>query len=172
MLYFALFRSELEYASVALNSVTITDSNLSVYKENLQPFATINFSKLWNNHYDKLLERLNFLTLQNRRRHTDASFLINILNGSKCCPPVVETFRILVPTRNVCYFMMFCCSSSHCSAGTCVYTANAACKSTDAFRNSGLNLNNINWCLFPCCLGVILVFRALILLLFLFVLTL
>jgi hypothetical protein len=37
MLYFALVGSKLEYASVALNSVTITDSN------KLEPIHTIDF---------------------------------------------------------------------------------------------------------------------------------
>jgi hypothetical protein len=49
MLYFAFVTSKLEYASVAWNSVTITDFNkLGAYKEHLQPFATLHFFKLWN----------------------------------------------------------------------------------------------------------------------------
>jgi hypothetical protein len=45
MLYFAFVRYELEYASVAWNPVTITDpNNLNSYKQNLQMFATIDFS--------------------------------------------------------------------------------------------------------------------------------
>jgi hypothetical protein len=49
MLYFALVRSELECASDAWNSVTITDSNkLEPDEEHLQPFATIDFFKVWN----------------------------------------------------------------------------------------------------------------------------
>jgi hypothetical protein len=44
MLYFALVRSELEYASVAWNSVTFTDSNkLERVRKHLQPFATKDF---------------------------------------------------------------------------------------------------------------------------------
>jgi hypothetical protein len=85
-------------------------------------------------HCDNLLERLHFLTLHNRRRHSDAWFLMNVLSGSKRCPSVLETFGIHVPTRNVRYFTMFCCSSSQCPAGRCVYTANAVCKSPDEYR--------------------------------------
>jgi hypothetical protein len=49
MLYFALIDSELEYVSVAWNSVTVTiPINLSAYNENFQPFAIIEYFKMWN----------------------------------------------------------------------------------------------------------------------------
>jgi hypothetical protein len=54
-----------------------TPINLSAYKENMQPFATIYFRDV-EYHYDILLERLNLLTLHKRRCHSDALFLIII----------------------------------------------------------------------------------------------
>jgi hypothetical protein len=46
-------------------------------------------------HYNNLLERLNFLT------HFDPLFLINIFRGTKCCPYVLETVDLRVPSRNI-----------------------------------------------------------------------
>jgi hypothetical protein len=74
-----LIRSKHEYVSVAWKSVTITDSDKL---ERIQR----EFASLWHNtffqgmehHYDKLLERLNLLTLHNRRRHFHAFSLINV----------------------------------------------------------------------------------------------
>jgi hypothetical protein len=101
MLYFALVRSKLEYASVAWNSVTITDSNKL---ERLQKiFAAICQKNLFQDveyHYENISEKLNLQTLHIRRRHFDAPFLINIFSGTKYCPFVLETVGIRVPTRN------------------------------------------------------------------------
>jgi hypothetical protein len=84
MLYCALVRSKLEYASVAWNSVKLlTPINLSAYKEHLQPFATKDFFQDVKYHYDNTLEKLNLQTLHIRRRHFDALFLINVFSDTK-----------------------------------------------------------------------------------------
>jgi hypothetical protein len=132
MLYFALIRYKLEYASVAWNSVTITDSNKL---ERIQrQFAALCHNRLSQDvkyHYGNLSERLNLLTLHKRRRHFDALFLINVFSGTKCCPSLLETDGLRIPTRNICNFDMFTCSSSHCPS-----TVNAVCTLTDIFRKS------------------------------------
>jgi hypothetical protein len=91
MLYFAFVRSKLEYASVAWNSATITDSNKL---ERIQR----KFAALWHRffqdveyHCDNLLEKLNLLTLHIKRRHADALFVIHVFSSAKCCPSVHET---------------------------------------------------------------------------------
>jgi hypothetical protein len=145
MLYLILVRSKLEYASAVWNSVTITDSNKL---ERIQrKFAALYYNRFFQDteyHYNNLLEKLNFLTLHKRRRHSDALFLINVFSGAKCCSSVLETVGIRVPTRNIRNFTPFCCSPSHCPSARCVSAANAVCKCTDIFRNSGLNINNLN----------------------------
>jgi hypothetical protein len=104
-------RSELEYASVAWNSVTITDSNKL---ERLQRKFAAHFCKRFfqdvEYHYDntRILEILNLQTLHIRRGHFDALLSINIFSGTKHCPSVVETVGFCVPTLNICNFTTFC----------------------------------------------------------------
>jgi hypothetical protein len=95
-------------------------------------------------HYSNILEKFNLLTLRIRRHHFDALFLINIFSGAKCCPSDLETVGIRVPTRYIRNFTMFSFSSSHCPSARCVSAANAVCKATDIFRNSGLNIKKLN----------------------------
>jgi hypothetical protein len=86
--------------------------------------------------YDNILEKLNFLTLHIRRRHSDALFLINVFSGTKCCPSVLETAGIRVPAKNIRNFNTFGCSSSHGPSFRCVSAKNAVSKSTDIFKLS------------------------------------
>jgi hypothetical protein len=51
-------------------------------------------------YYNNLLGILNLQALHNSHRHSDALFLINVYNGAKCCPSVLETVDIHV---SVCY---------------------------------------------------------------------
>jgi hypothetical protein len=145
MLYFALARSKLEYASVAWNSVTITDSNKL---ERVQrKFAALCHKRFFQDveyHYDNILERLNLGTLHIRRRHFNALFLINAFSGTKHCPSVLETVSIRVPTRNIRNFTMFSCSFSHYPSARCVSAANSVCKSTDIFCKSSLSLKSLS----------------------------
>jgi hypothetical protein len=115
ILYFALIGCELEYASVAWNSVTIADSNKL---ERIQrKFAAFCHNRVFQDveyHCDNILEILNMLTVLTSRRHFDALLLLNVFSGAKCCPSVLETVGIRVPTSNFRNFTMFTCSSSHC----------------------------------------------------------
>jgi hypothetical protein len=74
VLFFVLVRSKLEYASIAWNSVTITDSNkLERVQKNCCPLPQKIFYDV-QYHYDIILEKLNLQTLHVRRRHIDALF--------------------------------------------------------------------------------------------------
>jgi hypothetical protein len=80
MLYFALVRYKLEYASVAWNSVTITDSNkLERVQRKFAALCHKIFFQDVECHCDNILEKLNLQTLHIRRRHFSALFLINVL---------------------------------------------------------------------------------------------
>jgi hypothetical protein len=145
MLYFALVRSKLEYAFVAWNSVTFTDSNkLERVQRKFAALCHETFSQDVEYYYDIILEQLNLQTLHIRRRHFDALVLINAFIGSKYYPSVLEIFGIRVPTRNIRNFTTFNCSFSHCPSARCVSAANAICKSADIFSKSCLSLKSLS----------------------------
>jgi hypothetical protein len=78
VLYSTLVRSKTEYASVAWNSITITDS--SKLERIQRKFVALCYTRFLNGvcdyNYEDILVRLNFLTLHLRMRHLDALFLI------------------------------------------------------------------------------------------------
>jgi hypothetical protein len=77
MLYFALGRSKLEYASVAWNSLTITDSSkLERIQRKFTAFCHSRFFQDTEYHYENLFERYDLLTLHNRCRYFGALFLV------------------------------------------------------------------------------------------------
>jgi hypothetical protein len=56
-------------------------------------------------------EKFNFLSLHNRRCHSDDLFLTNDLSGPKYSPSLLERVSIRVHARNIRNFTMFICSS-------------------------------------------------------------
>jgi hypothetical protein len=48
----------------------LTQITLSAHEENLEPFGTVDFFKILNDHYDNLFGKLRLLTLYIRRRHS------------------------------------------------------------------------------------------------------
>jgi hypothetical protein len=75
--------------------------NLSVYKENLKPFATIDIFKIWN------VSMIIYWKNLHRRRYLNALFLIYVFTGTRNCSFVLETVGICVPTRNTRQFTIF-----------------------------------------------------------------
>jgi hypothetical protein len=145
VLNFALVRSKLEYASVAWNSVTITDSNK--LERVPRKYAALCHKRIFQDvkcHYDNILQKLNFRTLHIRRRHFDALFLTYVFSGTKYCPFILETVGIRVPIRNIRNFTTFSCSFSQCLSAKCVSAANAVYKSTDIFSKSCVSLKSLS----------------------------
>jgi hypothetical protein len=90
-------RSKLEYASVAWNNLTLTNSNRI---ENIQR----KFYNLWwwfffksdtSSTYDLILSHLNFRPLYSRWWHLDALFLINVFKGKINCNFIMDTVGIV-----------------------------------------------------------------------------
>jgi hypothetical protein len=79
---FSIARSQSSDAVFCFGQILTLSVNLSAYNGRFQDVEY---------HYDRILERLNLLTLDIRRRHFDALFLINVFRGAKCCPCVLET---------------------------------------------------------------------------------
>jgi hypothetical protein len=133
-----------EYASIAWNSVTITDS--SKLERVQRKFSALCHKRYFQDveyHYSNTLKKLNLRTLHIRRRHFDTFFLINVFNGAKYCPSILERVGIRVLTRKIRNFTTFSCSFSHFPSARCVSAANAVCKSKDIFSKSWLRLRNI-----------------------------
>jgi hypothetical protein len=101
MLYFTLVRAKLEYASVAWNALTCTDtSKLERVQQNLLALCYNRFCSQIYKSYENALEYLNFYTLCTRRHHLDALFLVNVYSGYKFCPFLLKTVGICVPSQN------------------------------------------------------------------------
>jgi hypothetical protein len=101
----------------------LTPINMSVYRENLQPFVMRFFQDI-GYHYISILDV--------RRRHTDALLLINVCRGAIFCPSVLDAVGLRVPSRNIRKFFTYsCCSSTHCPTARCVAAANSVCEFVD-----------------------------------------
>jgi hypothetical protein len=100
MLHFALVRSKLEYASVASNPVTFTDSNKL---ERVQrTFAALCHIRFFQDVEYQYIEKIKFAdTALGVVTSMHCFYLINVFSGTKHCPSVLETVGIRVPTRNI-----------------------------------------------------------------------
>jgi hypothetical protein len=87
MLYLALVGSILDYASAALNSVTITNAHkLGRIQRIFAALCQNRFFKTWNIICTTTWEKLNWQTLHIKRRHFDPWFLIHVFSGTKAAP--------------------------------------------------------------------------------------
>jgi hypothetical protein len=70
---------------------------------------------------------LKFHTLSDRRCHLDDLFFLNVYNGSKFCPTLLETVGLRVPNRNCRYFKSFHVDLNrrNCPSTRCASMANA-----------------------------------------------
>jgi hypothetical protein len=142
VLYNALFRPKLEYASVVWNKLTVTDSNKI---ENLQrKFASLcylsfQFDILTN--YGLILNCLNFRTLYSGRRHLEILFIIKVVKGKIKCHSIMDTVGIRVPTKQ---FSAFSVSSAlrHNPSARCVIASNDIRRFLDIFSENDVSLED------------------------------
>jgi hypothetical protein len=139
-LYNSLSRSKLEYASVAWNNLSLTDSNKLANMQ--RKFAVLCYYLFFQAdillNYNLILNYLNFRTLYSIRRHLDALFLINVFKGKINCPSILDTVGVRVPTRKITEFSTFSVSSAlkHNPSARCVIAANDVCRYFDILHKN------------------------------------
>jgi hypothetical protein len=102
MLYIAIVRSKLGYASMFWNSIMNTDPNkLERIQRKFAAFCHNRFFQHVGYHCIDTFDKLNLQTLHVRRCHIDALFLINVSRGAESCSSVLEAVGSRVPTRNI-----------------------------------------------------------------------
>jgi hypothetical protein len=134
MLYTALFRPRLEYASVVWNSITVTDSKkLERFQQKFASVCFYRFIPCLPYSYNFALTKLNLPSLCTRRHLLDALFFIQAYRGLKSCPSLLQMVYLHVPPRHVRDLSAFSVlpSSKHCSFARCSNATNAVGKFLD-----------------------------------------
>ncbi|PNF36234.1 hypothetical protein B7P43_G08692, partial [Cryptotermes secundus] len=136
ILYFTLVRSKVEYTSVVWNSIISTDANK--LECNQQKYTALCYKRSFpqvDYCHDFALEQFKLHTLQKRRYHLDALFLIQVYHGSILYPSALEMVGLHVPVRNIRDFPMFnaCSVSKNCPSARCASAANVVCRDIDVF---------------------------------------
>jgi hypothetical protein len=69
--------------------------------------------------YANALDHLNFHILWTKGCHLGVLFLINVYNGFKFCPSLIETVTIHIPTQNFTDAPLFTVGSAHKTCWFC-----------------------------------------------------
>jgi hypothetical protein len=128
MLHCTLVRPKLQYASVACSSITSTvASQLERIQRKFVSLCHRRFFSHLTYSYANVLNHLKSHTLSDRRCHLDALFLLNVYNGLKICPTLLETVGLPLPNRNFRDFKLFHVNLNrrNCPSARCTSAANA-----------------------------------------------
>jgi hypothetical protein len=148
ILYGNLVWSRLKYESVIWNSIMSTDS--SKLERIQRKFDALCYTRFLNGvcnyNYEDILLRLNLLTLQLRRRHLDALFLINVFRGKICCSTILDSVSLRIPSRSIRDHSTFTVNHNFkvSPSARCVSAANAVCRSIDIFSKDCILLTDIS----------------------------
>ncbi|PNF13713.1 hypothetical protein B7P43_G14358 [Cryptotermes secundus] len=147
VLYFTLVRSKLEYASVVWNYITSTVANkLERIQQKFASVCFFRFSLHISYNYTDSLEKLSLQSLNTRRHHLDALFLVQVFRGLKSCYSLLENVSLHVPPSNLRDFSLsgVCPSNKHCPSARCTCAANAVSKDLDIFAIGTVSVNHIS----------------------------
>jgi hypothetical protein len=135
ILYLTPVGPKLEYASTVWNSITATDAKRleRIQRKFVALYQTRFFT---HDHvtYGDFLEFLKPHTPHDRRLYLDALFFISVYSGLKCCPSVLDTTGIPVPSHNVRTSSLFTATCKNSLSALRVSAANRVCQDTDIFR--------------------------------------
>jgi hypothetical protein len=103
VLYTVLLLSNLEYASVAWNNLTLAGSNKL---ENIQrKFVNLCCNRFiqsnYLRNYELILNYLHLKTLHSRRQHLDALFLVNVFKNKINCYSIMDTVGLYIPAKQI-----------------------------------------------------------------------
>jgi hypothetical protein len=160
LLYTALIRPRLEYASVVWNSITSTDSKKLECIQ--KKFAFVCFYRFFSNlpyNYVLASNVLNLPSLSMRRQHIHAPFFIQAYRGLKFCSSLSDIVSLRIALRNVRVFTLcsVCPSNKCCPSARCAYAASAVEKYLDTFADGPVSLDHIlRACAWHCCRGNVL----------------
>jgi hypothetical protein len=119
----------------------VTVANSSKLGRIQKKFVALCYTRFFNRVYDSkhedILVGLNFLTLNFRRMHLDARFLINDFKGKISCSPVLDTIGVLLHTRFTrdCFIVL---GTSRAVPKPDVPSDTAVCRCIDIFNNKDL----------------------------------
>jgi hypothetical protein len=119
--------------------------SLSACSRSLYLFAIVVFFSHLPYSYANLVNHLKFRTLGDRCCHLDALFLLNVYNGSKFCPILLETVGLRVPNRNFRDFKLFHVNLNlrNCPSARCTSAANAISGDTCTFNGRSVLINDL-----------------------------
>jgi hypothetical protein len=142
--YNSLFRAKFQYASVAWNSVILTDS--SKLERIQREFAALCCSRFLigtcDNTYNDVSVKLYLPTLQSRRELLDALFLISVVKNKPSCSSIFDTVTLSVHARLIRDFSTFDVRhrAKVIPSARCVSAASTLCRYIDIFNGQSLSL--------------------------------
>jgi hypothetical protein len=135
-------RCKIEFASVAWNSVTLTDSHkVESFRMKISGFSTIDcFINIGTNNYDDIFLSLNLSKLQSIERQLDDLFLINFLNNKISWNSILNTICLRVTTQHLMICTVLYCTVLYCIVRAShsipyVTKANILSRLTDMYQN-------------------------------------
>jgi hypothetical protein len=105
VLYTTLVCSNLEYASVAWNILTLADSTRNKLENTQRKSDNLCYNRFMQSivsrNYELMSTYLHLKTLYSRRQHLDALFLVNVFKNKLNCCSIMDTVGLHIPAKQI-----------------------------------------------------------------------